>query len=344
MFMKRLALIERSLHKVYENTYKVLKDCFEVDIISSDINADTRLDESSDKSSTPFIWYGGLLKHLKQSNPDIVAVRTYYRLYSLVALFYSIFYRKPFYVFEERQKDCDSFFFNLLEKIALLFLKPIFNWKVKKFICVTKPCLKYMGEQGFENLVFIPTPYKRKVKKPRKGKKLKILCIARFVKFKQHELLIKAVNYLVEKRMFKKNEIVVTFIGNGPLEQRLKTLCSRYGLKSVFVFKGRVSNDKIDAACRGHNLFVLPSSYEPVGMVVFEAMSNALPCVVSDTCGALNESTLEFRTGDFRSLARAINIFRNSQLRFEWGLYSSCWLDVFYHPNKIKKRLRRIIK
>lgn len=43
--------------------------------------------------------------------------------------------------------------------------------------------------------------------------------------------------------------------------------------------------------------FILPSSSEPWGLVVNEAMHQGCPCIVSDACGCVPELIIEGKTG-----------------------------------------------
>ena len=145
----KLALIERSMHKVYEAIYEVLKKDFDVDIISSDIKADTVLEEYGNKSSTPFVYYKGLFKHLRKTKPDVVMVRSYYRLYSLTAILYSILYRKKLIISEEQNQHCKNWIKNFVFQVGLIPLKIVINAKVHKMICVTEKSYEFMKEHDF---------------------------------------------------------------------------------------------------------------------------------------------------------------------------------------------------
>lgn len=344
--MKSIALIERSLHKVYRGIYDLLRLDFDVDIISSDLEADTVLKETGSKCSTPFVWYSGLWTHLKKTNPDIICVRTYYRFYSLVALLFATLHRKIFVVFEEQNQDSASFFKNLLFKLALLFLKPLINYKATCIVCVTEPCFHYMMDHNFRKCIHIPIPYKAKMKLEEVNNeqdKLKIICVARLTWHKGINILIQAVARLIKDKRLKKKDIEVTLIGEGEMEEPLKRLAEKNGVDDIITFEGQVDNKKLDWHYQQHNLFVLPSRAEPIGMVVIEAMSNGLPVLISNKVGATNPSCIEFEDGNDRLLADAIYYFRNPKARQALGKTSLLAFRDYFSPSVIRNKYREAL-
>jgi glycogen(starch) synthase len=76
-------------------------------------------------------------------------------------------------------------------------------------------------------------------------------------------------------------------------------------------FMGWIGDDVLHALYRIADLCVVPSIYEPFGLVALEAMASGCPCIVADT-GGLREVVpnddvgLRFRSRDPRSLAEMI--------------------------------------
>jgi glycosyltransferase involved in cell wall biosynthesis len=74
---------------------------------------------------------------------------------------------------------------------------------------------------------------------------------------------------------------------------------------------GRLSRSELDAAYRRASAFVLPSLFEPFGLVFAEAMSCGLPCISTYTCGVPEivqdgETGLLVQSGDEAALAAAL--------------------------------------
>lgn len=99
--------------------------------------------------------------------------------------------------------------------------------------------------------------------------------IGRFVAQKNHTFLIDIFN-----EIHKKNEnSVLLLIGQGPLQNEIKDKVDKLGLTNSVKFIGQVTNanDYYNAM----DVFVLPSIYEGLGMVLIEAQANELPCIAS---------------------------------------------------------------
>lgn len=99
--------------------------------------------------------------------------------------------------------------------------------------------------------------------------------IGRFVAQKNHTFLIDIFN-----EMHKENEnSVLLLIGQGPLQNEIKEKVDKLGLANSVKFIGQVTNanDYYNAM----DVFVLPSIYEGLGMVLIEAQANELPCIAS---------------------------------------------------------------
>ena len=78
----------------------------------------------------------------------------------------------------------------------------------------------------------------------------------------------------------KNNDGVLMLIGGGACEQNLKEKVKKIGLSDKVIFCGsRIDTEKFYSAM---DVFVLPSMWEGLGMVVVEAQASDLDCVVSD--------------------------------------------------------------
>jgi len=347
----KISLLERGLHKVYKDLYALFSSVFDVSIISSDKRGikgfKTVFVNESKIVSSSWIWYKHLFSILKKLNPDIICVRPYYRPYSFSALLYSILFRKKFVVMDEQRNNPHGALKNVLFHLWLLFVRPLINFKVSRIVCITQPCFDYLKKKGFKKLVYIPVPYEPRSwpkKVNNKQKKLKIICVARFDWVKAHDVLVKAVDFLIKNRKFKRSDLVVSLVGSGgKLEKQTKKLVKSLGLSDVIKFRGFIPNDELDVVYQEHNLFILSSRFETVGMVVFEALSNGLPVIVSSNTGAKGsifsgKNGYIFESDDFRDLAEKILLFKDPEKRQLFGLESIKVLKRLHDPKVIKKK------
>jgi glycosyltransferase involved in cell wall biosynthesis len=78
----------------------------------------------------------------------------------------------------------------------------------------------------------------------------------------------------------------VVFAGDGPERGNLERRAVELGIAGRTRFLGFVNQSQLPAVYRTADLFVLPSLFEPFGLVVNEAMLCGLPAMVSDCVGA----------------------------------------------------------
>jgi len=110
--------------------------------------------------------------------------------------------------------------------------------------------------------------------------------------------------------------------GAGAHEAELKAQAERLGLMRRGAFMGWIGDDVLRSLYRIADLCVVPSIYEPFGLVALEAMASGCPCIVADT-GGLREVVpnddvgLRFRSRDPGSLAQMMEwVLANPALRF----------------------------
>jgi glycogen(starch) synthase len=126
--------------------------------------------------------------------------------------------------------------------------------------------------------------------------------------------------------------------GTGTAEEELKRQARRLGLTRHGSFLGWVGDDMLHSLYRVAEVVIVPSIYEPFGLVALEAMASGCLCVVADT-GGLREVVpaggsvgLRFRSrdpaalgrvlekvlGDDAARARMVDEARAHVLRFDW--------------------------
>lgn len=117
----------------------------------------------------------------------------------------------------------------------------------------------------------------RKRKKLGVNDKFVIGNIGRFSYQKNHEFLIE-----VFFEIYKiNNNAILLLIGGGELEDDVKNQVSKLGLSEVVKFLG-IRND-VPELLQAMDVFVLPSRYEGLPVVLVEAQTAALKSIVSDT-------------------------------------------------------------
>jgi glycogen synthase len=85
--------------------------------------------------------------------------------------------------------------------------------------------------------------------------------------------------------------------GSGTHESNLKAQAERLGLSAHGIFLGWIGDDALHSLYRIADLCVVPSIYEPFGLVALEAMASGCPCIVADTGGLREVVPLGERVG-----------------------------------------------
>lgn len=99
--------------------------------------------------------------------------------------------------------------------------------------------------------------------------------IGRFTDTKNHEYLIEIFQEI--KKLNK--DTVLLLVGDGENRKYIEELVNSKGLDNSVVFTGNLS-DTSDLY-QAMDVFVLPSKYEGLPVVVIEAQANGLPCLIS---------------------------------------------------------------
>jgi len=111
----------------------------------------------------------------------------------------------------------------------------------------------------------------------------------------------------------KKRDVALLLLGTGPLEKELKLRAALEGLEDVH-FAGFHQPEELPRFYGISDILVLPSVYEPWGIVVNEALACGLPVIASDVAGAAEdlvipgETGYRFKAGDSRGLAGALEM------------------------------------
>jgi glycogen(starch) synthase len=141
--------------------------------------------------------------------------------------------------------------------------------------------------------------------------------VGRLVYEKGFQLALEALPGLI-RRMGNLRFVVA---GSGTHEGELKRQARRLGLMRHGTFLGWIGDDVLHSLYRVADLCVVPSIYEPFGLVALEAMVSGCPCIVADTGGLRevvpNEDVgLRFRSRDPRSLAAMVErVLTDRELR-----------------------------
>lgn len=145
---------------------------------------------------------------------------------------------------------------------------------------------------------------------------LVILYVGRFDRRKGIETLVKAVNRSIFRSIADIRLIIAGGSrpghSDGQERHRIETMVRELGLAEFTTFPGRLGKDNLHLYYAAANVCVVPSHYEPFGLVAIEAMASGTPVVASDV-GGLKYTVVDGKTGllcpsqDEEAFARAID-------------------------------------
>ena len=144
-----------------------------------------------------------------------------------------------------------------------------------------------------------------------------MLLIGRLVYEKGFQLALEAMPSVIEGQPGTRFLVA----GAGTHEQELRRQATELGLMEHGTFLGWIGDDVLHSLYRIADVCVVPSIYEPFGLVALEAMASGCPCIVADTGGLREvvpheEAGLRFTARDPESLGEMVErVFSDHDLR-----------------------------
>jgi len=149
---------------------------------------------------------------------------------------------------------------------------------------------------------------------------------------------VKNLEWLIDR--FKNHpELDLTIIGAGELEEKLKSMSS----PNIHII-GPVLNTELPQYYKNADVFVLPSLYEPYGLVVEEALNNGTPVLLSHMIGcqdnlvAANNYGLVFQLDDICDFEKKLemicdidhyNLIRKNISQMDFGQFEESVVNAF---------------
>ncbi len=143
-----------------------------------------------------------------------------------------------------------------------------------------------------------------------------VLFAGKMIPRKRPSDLLRAWTLLGERRPY------LVFVGDGPLMARLHHEAAGLGSGEI-VFAGFRNQSELPAFYDLCDLFVIPSEYEPWGLVVNEAMNAGRAIVAADQVGCAADLVRNadngflYRTGDVEDLARVLRLAIGDRTRLK---------------------------
>jgi len=182
----------------------------------------------------------------------------------------------------------------------------------------------------------------------------RVLGLGRLIREKGFDLAIRAFPHVLDR--FPAAQLCIA--GEGPEKLSLAALAREAGIERAVKFTGRIEPDDVPALINESSLVVMPSWYEPFGLVALQAAQMGRPVVATRLRG-LDEVVLEGKTGllfdprNSTALAEALEWLlahpaeaqrmgqaarRHARGTFQWKRHVAAY-DALYQ--RLHKRARR---
>ncbi|BFM40810.1 glycosyltransferase [Synechocystis sp. LKSZ1] len=128
-------------------------------------------------------------------------------------------------------------------------------------------------------------------------------------------------------------------------QERIRALVTELGLADVTTFTGRIDQAQLPPYYAAADICIVPSYYEPFGLVAIEAMAAGTP-VIASAVGGLNYTVIPHKTGclvpprDVSALAQAITrLLQNPEHRLAYGTAAQQWVKANFSCDGVARQV-----
>ena len=226
--------------------------------------------------------------------PNVIFLTGWYKKIHYLIIFKSQIKKIPLILFSDsRFKDHKRVFFKE-------FLKKILLRSFSSAIVAGTESSNYLKKLEFrESDIFKPYDvvdndyFSKRVLKENIFYSDYILCVARFVKKKNHVNLLNAFEIYKEKG----GNLNLLIIGSGPEELKIKKIKNKSKFSSSIFIESWKNIDTLHKYYKKAKATVLASSNDQWGLVINESMASGTPVIVSKNCGCYLDLIDEGKTG-----------------------------------------------
>jgi 1,2-diacylglycerol 3-alpha-glucosyltransferase len=241
-------------------------------------------------------------RRLSRLNPKVVLVPGYYTLPAIAAALWARLHnKKSVLMTESTQADHDRSWWK--ETIKGILIRSLFNWAVAG----GEPHAAYLEELGFRPSrigrfydVVDNDYFRAQCEMLRRGGRQAFglpqhyfVYVGRLAEEKNVAGLLKS--YVAYRKAGGTWHLVL--VGSGPQAKTLRQSAADSAFSQEIHFAGHKSSGEISPYYSFADCFILPSTREPWGLVVNEAMATGLPVIVSNRCGCVRDLVEHGRNG-----------------------------------------------
>ena len=281
---------------------------------------------------TQYFYYPLLiLKKILELKPDIVHIHGNHPPYPIIGVLIRKFFKKIPVIFTvhgiyEMETRYEKPRTGIKRKVNKYFIDKVLAY-VPYIIVVSSPLKPLITKKTNSKIYMIPNGINlREIQNAEicnhiKVKHPSVLFIGRLERIKGVDILLRAIS-IIKKEM---PEICGYIMGDGSLENELKELTKKLDMEENVNFLGFKSEKEKYSYIKSVDICIIPSRYEPFGIVCLEAMACGKPVVASNVGGLPyviedGKSGLLFERGNAKDLAnKIIFLLQNEDLRNKMG-------------------------
>jgi glycosyltransferase involved in cell wall biosynthesis len=182
--------------------------------------------------------------------------------------------------------------YGLIRKIYIFIMKKMIGiFSTHLLACSTEAAKYLFGEKVLTKNKYYYFPnlieYKKFLNEPKKdvetfktknnlNDSIVIGHIGRFIKSKNHEFILEIYKHILKKELNCK----LLLVGTGDHYEKIKEIAIQEGFENKIVFAG--VREDIHTMLHSMDIFLFPSIYEGLGLVLLEAQAAGVPCLVSE--------------------------------------------------------------
>ncbi len=161
------------------------------------------------------------------------------------------------------------------------------------------------------------------------GEKKVALYVGRFAPEKNLFALLEGAKRLRERH----NDFKLVLIGKGAQREEIVAYCNRYGLSENVKVYDYMQARELISFYKAADVFVLPSSYEPWGLVVNESLTCGTPVIASSNVGCVDDLILPDFNGDLFEYSNVdeLTTFLEKWLYQKNGITGESVIDSWNH-------------
>ena len=152
---------------------------------------------------------------------------------------------------------------------------------------------------------------------------------------KNHKFLVE----LFAEYHQKNSNSKLLLVGDGELYETVQQQCTQLGIRDAVIMVGSKTNT--EDYYQAMDVFVFPSLWEGLGIVVIEAQTSGMPCLISDNVpsevmlsDAIQKYPLNSKRVWLNALSNCPHLNRNAPLNQKIQKYDICkisrWMEKFY--------------